>query len=254
MSDATTDCASLVERADPDRFRAAMAAPVAARRILFPLYAFNAEVARAPWVTAEPMIAEMRLQWWRDTLADIAAGRPVRRHEVVTPLAAILAPDEARILDELVAARSWDIYTDPFSDLPDLVRYLDHTSGHLTVVAARCLGVAHTAPLRDVGHAAGLANWFLAVPDWLARGRQPLPDPRPAAIAALAGDALDRLSRARRAPIPKAARPALLPAWQAGYVLRRAASDPEQVLAGSLRPSPARSQAMLIRQALTGRF
>ncbi|MCB1311397.1 MAG: squalene/phytoene synthase family protein, partial [Sedimentitalea sp.] len=61
-------CAGLVQRGDLERFMATMAAPVAARRVLFPLYAFNLEVARAPWVTQEPVIAEMRLQWWRDAL------------------------------------------------------------------------------------------------------------------------------------------------------------------------------------------
>ena len=60
MSDADiAACAALVARGDPPRFRAAMAAPVAMRRLLFPLYAFNLEVARAPWVTQEPMIALM---------------------------------------------------------------------------------------------------------------------------------------------------------------------------------------------------
>lgn len=57
-----TACAGLVERGDPDRFRAVMAVPVAARRILFPIFAFNIEVSRAPWVTQETVIAEMRLQ------------------------------------------------------------------------------------------------------------------------------------------------------------------------------------------------
>ena len=75
-------CAEIVKRGDPDRFLAAMAAPPDARRILFPLYAFNVEVARAPWVTAEPMIAEMRLQWWRDSVEGIYAGEP-RRHAVI---------------------------------------------------------------------------------------------------------------------------------------------------------------------------
>jgi phytoene/squalene synthetase len=67
-------CAALVERADPDRFAALMSAPVAVRRVCFPLYAFNIEVSRAPWVTKEPMIAEMRLQWWRDALEEIGEG------------------------------------------------------------------------------------------------------------------------------------------------------------------------------------
>ena len=84
-------CAQMVERADPDRFRALMATPVAARAKLFPIYAFNIEAARAPWVTQETMIAEMRLQWWRDALEEIRSGATVRRHEVVTPLAGLAA-------------------------------------------------------------------------------------------------------------------------------------------------------------------
>lgn len=79
-------CAKLVERGDPDRFLAVMAAPVAARAQLLPLYAFNLEVARAPWVTKEPMIAEMRLQWWRDVVAEASP----RAHEVVSPFHAVI--------------------------------------------------------------------------------------------------------------------------------------------------------------------
>ena len=67
-------CAALVERGDPERFAAVMAAPVGFRARLFPLYAFNLEVAKAPWVTKEPMIAEMRLQWWTDMLAGAGHG------------------------------------------------------------------------------------------------------------------------------------------------------------------------------------
>ena len=67
-------CAKLVERGDPLRFRAVMAAPSDLRPALFTLFAFNLEVARAPWVTKEAMIAEMRLQWWHDALGEIANG------------------------------------------------------------------------------------------------------------------------------------------------------------------------------------
>ena len=95
LSDDVNACAAIVQRGDPDRFMATMAAPVAARRVLFPLYAFNVEVARAPWVTEESMIAEMRLQWWRDAVEEVAKGGVVRRHEVVTPLAEVLAPEHA---------------------------------------------------------------------------------------------------------------------------------------------------------------
>lgn len=112
-------CAGLVERGDPDRFLATMAAPVPARRVLFPLYAFNIEVSRAPWLTEEPMIAEMRLQWWRDVLEEIRSGARVRSHEVATPLAEVLDAEAVAVLDRLVAARRWEVYRDPFEDQAD---------------------------------------------------------------------------------------------------------------------------------------
>ena len=124
-------CAAIIERADPLRFRASMAAPVAARRVLFPLYAFNIEVARAPWVTQETMIAEMRLQWWRDVCDEIAHRGVVRRHEVATPLALAISPEDAVLLDTLAAARRWDIYRDAFEDAAHFDAYIDQTAGHL---------------------------------------------------------------------------------------------------------------------------
>ena len=102
-------CANLVARADPERFSAAMAAPIAARAVLLPVYAASLEVARAPWLTQESMIAEMRLQWWRDVFEEIETGRP-RKHEVVDALVPVLGPKGAAALDAMVLARRWDIY------------------------------------------------------------------------------------------------------------------------------------------------
>ncbi|MDZ7709930.1 MAG: squalene/phytoene synthase family protein [Roseovarius sp.] len=206
-------CADIVRRADPARFQAAMAAPVAARRVLFAIYAFNVEVARAPWVTQEPMIAEMRLQWWVDALEDIRAGGVVRRHEVVTPLARVLDADGAGWLIDLIEARRWDIGRDPFADEGDFTRYIEATSGNLIRAAARALGPAEEAALMDAGFALGLANWFRAIPALEAAGRKPLPDGRPEAVRALAREGLRRLAKVRsgRGAVSRAAAPALLP-------------------------------------------
>lgn len=150
--------------------------PVETRKLLFPLYAFNVEVARAPWVTQETMIAEMRLQWWRDALEEIAKGGPVRRHEVTTPLARAIAPQDAELLDELVAARRWDIYKDPFEDAAHFERYIDQTAGHLMWVAARRLGATDEAVVRDAAYATGIAAWLCAIPNLEEAGRVPLLD------------------------------------------------------------------------------
>ncbi|WP_306116610.1 MULTISPECIES: squalene/phytoene synthase family protein [unclassified Roseovarius] len=249
-------CADLVRRADPDRFMAAMAAPVAARRVLFPIYAFNVEVARAPWVTQESMIAEMRLQWWRDALDEIRAGGKVRRHEVVTPLAEVLDADGAELLDQLVAARRWDIYRDPFEDAAHFHDYLDKTAGHLMLAAGRALGTPPEDVLRDAGFAQGLANWMRAIPALEQSGRIPLPDGRPEAVGALAAEGLRRLARARaaRSGVPRDVRPALLPAWQSGMILRRTRKVPARVAAGEVSPAPILSRAVLMARALSGRW
>ncbi len=251
-------CAALVERGDPDRFLSAMAAPVPARRVLFPLYAFNLEVARAPWVTAEPMIAEMRLQWWRDALAEIAGGGPVRRHEVATPLAEAIRPGDVPVLDALVAARRWDLGREGFADEAELAAHLDATAGGLMWVAARRLGAPEAAEpvVRDLAWGQGLAAWFQAVPALEAAGRRPLPDGRPGAVRALAGEGLRRIARARhsRTAIPGSAAPALLAAWLAKPLLKRAAADPGAVADGRLATSEFRRRAGLAFGAVTGRW
>lgn len=249
-------CAGLVRRGDPDRFRAAMAAPVAARRVLFPVYAFNVEVSRAPWMTQEPMIAEMRLQWWREALDEIATGGTVRRHEVVTPLAEVLDAEGAALLDALIVARQWDIYRDPFEDEAHLTGYLEKTGGNLMLAAARALGPVEPSVAIDAGYAAGVAGWLRAIPALENAGRVPLLDGRPEGIRALAEDGLSRLAaaRKRRGEVSAGARPALVAAWQAGGVLRRAAAQPRLVADGGLEPAPIRSALGLMARSMTGRW
>ena len=248
-------CAALVEKGDPWRFRGAMAAPVAARRVLFPLYAFNVEVARAPWVTQEPMIAEMRLQWWRDVCEEIAEGKQVRRHEVTTPLSAVLSAEDAPLLDRLVAARRWDIYRDPFEDETHFANYMDETAGALTWVAAKSLGAADEGVVRDAGFAIGIAAWLSAIPELEARGRIPLLDGTGDGVKRLAEEALARLAAARRQrrKVSRAARAALWHVGMADVVLRAAVQDPAMVGAGAL-PDPVTADRRLAFRALTGRW
>jgi phytoene/squalene synthetase len=241
-------CAKLVEQADEPRFRAAMAAPVAARRVLFPLYAFNVEVTRAPWVTQEPMIAEMRLQWWRDALEEIAAGK-ARKHEVVDALAQVLDKDACATLDKLIAARRWDCYKDAFEDDAHLNDYIDATSGGLIWTAARLLGAASEPVVRDFAYASGVAGLLRAVPELETRGRIPLIDGSHAGVKALAQSAMERWKRAKsaRKMVSKAAAPALVAGFQARPILQNAIKSPQSVAAGDLNTSPLRFTSVSLR-------
>jgi phytoene/squalene synthetase len=248
-------CAAMVERADPDRFRVAMAAPPAAREILFPLYAFNLEVARAPWVTKEPMLAEMRLQWWRDVVENAALGQRPLAHEVAGPLGALL--NRKRLdpapLDALIEARRRDIDAEPFAP-EDLRPYLEGTAGNLLWAGATALGEPETSrpATMQAGFAAGLANWLQALPELASRNRG-LQDDSPAAIRRLAEDALTALGEAKATRFGPGI-PALRAAYLAAPVLRTAARDPEAATQGRLAPPEGRKRLRLLTKTLLGRW
>ncbi|MBA3910451.1 MAG: phytoene synthase [Rhodobacter sp.] len=247
-------CAALVERGDPDRFLAVLAAPMHVREQLFPLYAFNLEVARAPWVTEEPLIAEMRLQWWRDVVENAASGA-ARAHEVAGPLHELIRDFglPVAVLDKLIAARRWDIHREPHADRAALEAYLDDTGAGLMWLAARALGApdAAEAPIRAYGWAAAAAAYLRAAPALQARGRQPLPDGMDA--RALAGEGLARLAGARagRRAVPKPIAPALLAGWQAEPILRQVHSGPHAKAEGL---SEFHRRGRLLWQGFTGRW
>ena len=86
---AADDLDQAVRRADPDRWLASrFIADPGARADVIAVYAFDHELARAGVVASQPLIAEIRLTWWREALDEIFAGRTVRAHPVAQALAA----------------------------------------------------------------------------------------------------------------------------------------------------------------------
>lgn len=253
-------CAELVEKGDPERFAATMAAPQAARSLLWPLYALNLELARAPRAAREPVVAEMRLQWWIDTLAELGSGGVRRGQATAEALAPILGrhPALMPLLSGIGEARRRDCWPDPFETQADLEAYLDATSGNLMWSAALALGAPADAEtvVRDFAWGAGLAQWFRAVPDLLALGQAPLMDDNPHALARLAREGRARIVRARaqRRRIPATAHPALWTGVTADQVLRRAERDPARIMAGTLSPSEFRRRGALLWRAVAGGF
>lgn len=243
-------CADLVARADPDRFAALMAAPVTARAKLLPLFAMNIEVSRAPWASKEPMICEMRLQWWRDIV-----DAPLRRaHEIAGPVQDLIQSADLPIpvLDRMISARIWDIYTDPFADQAALIQYLRDTSGGLMWLSALALGAdpAQEPLYQNAGLAMGIANYLRAVPQLEQRGRRPLIDGRPSAVAELAQFGLDQLPRGGFG----AAWPAVLPAAHARAYLAQVVRNPQIVARDAMALAPFFQTWSRLRTALTHRI
>lgn len=251
------ELAQKVEAGDPVRFLATMAAAPAARAQLWPIYALNLELARAPWASAEPMVAEMRLQWWVDALEALAEGQRVAG---IAPELADLAECglDCRLLAAAAEARRWDCWSEPFEDQAAFDAHLDATSGHLMWAAAKLLGAPESSEpvVRDLAWGAGLAGWLTAVPVLEARGRYPLVDGRPAAVAELAQRGLARVTAARAARhlVPKAAAPALFAGWQARGLLTQAARFPALVAEGGLQLSEFSRRVTLLQLAFFARW
>lgn len=251
-------CRALVEAGDPDRALVTAGAPEAAQAKLWPLWAFNLEVARAPWASAVPLVAEMRVQFWADAVDRLAEGRVPVGHPVLAPLAEAVTGGPVAPLAALVAARRRDVWREAFADAGTLGEYLDATAGGLMWQAARMLGAPQMAEpvVRDLGWGAGLAAWLRAAPNLRARGYPPFPEDSPDAIAALARAGLARIARARaaRAAVPAVAFPALATGWQAAAILRLAAGDPRRVAQGRLQQSEFARRGGLAWAALSGRW
>ena len=213
--------AALVRRHDRDRFQTALFAPAGRREALFALYAFNYEIARVRETVSEPVLGQIRLQWWRESIAAAFEDGPVRGHIVVEPLtAAIRTHGLTRAhFDRLIDAREGDLDEAPLVSLADLESYAEATSARLVYLALESLGVRDPAAKRaafHIGIAYALAGLLRAIP-YRARIGRPLV---PAEIAVTASRHLAS-ARAQRRAITRSALPALLPAILAERSLTR---------------------------------
>lgn len=159
-------CARMVRDADRERWLCALFAPDRVRPAMLALLAFNLEVARARDAVREPHMALIRLQWWREALAEIAGGGPVRRHPIVRAIAD--AKLDPTLLGKLVDARERDLDDTPFADLGELEAYAAATSGDLAVAAGG-------EGCRDIGTGYALAGALIALPYYSRQRRNVLP-------------------------------------------------------------------------------
>jgi len=153
-------CQNLVERFDPDRYLCSLLVPSALRADLMALYAFNVEIAGIRESVSEPLIGQMRLQWWQDIMDRIFEGTPPA-HQVATALSQTINRYdlERSVFDDLLGARAADFDDTPFATLAELETYAEKTSATLTGLALRVSGQSEPR-VHDVGRHVGIA-WAL---------------------------------------------------------------------------------------------
>jgi phytoene/squalene synthetase len=258
-------CLAQIRRYDRDRTLTVLAAPQQAAADLAVLYAFNLEIALVRDSVTEPMLGRIRLQWWREALAELYEGRP-RHHVVLESLAALHARTPLRRVhfERLIDARETEFDDIIPADLAALETYADATSGDLIRLAAEAAGIDPAsgdvaALIRHVGIGVGLTGIARATL-YLARRRQTLlPQSllqehavsldllyelkaQPglnAAVGALAAAARSHLAAAKRLHAPKP----LLPALRIGtlaraHLARLAGHNHDLFDPRSIEPSP----------------
>ena len=178
MTDLEQSIAQTVRRADPDRYFSALFAPAAVRPHLMTLYAFNHEVARVAETVRQPMMGEIRLEWWRETLESARSGVP-RNHGVARALAELFAARAVRfeLFGAILDARVFDSSTEPFADWNAAESYCDATSGNLMRLAVGILGGGgETDQLaREAGIAYAITGFIRALPFHATRHKVYLP-------------------------------------------------------------------------------
>ncbi len=230
-------CGDMVHRLDRDRMMCTTLAPEGERAALLALLAFNLEIATIPEAVSEPLLGEIRLQWWRETLGSLYEGGAVE-HPVAIGLAATIQKYRISrpLFEEFLDARAFDLSPDAPASMKELEQYAKGTAGALNELMGEILGIANL-PLDDQGEArravrhAGVA-WALsgllgAVAFHSRLGRSYLPTDlkESGRIAAVAGVAHGYIKQARcvHKKMPQSLLPILLPVTLAEYRLKRLA-------------------------------
>ncbi len=179
LTDDLSYCSDQLRRLDHDRYLITLLAPERTRPFVLALYAFNLEIARTAENVSEPMLGQIRLQWWREAVEGIYSGTP-RRHAVIQPLnEAIRTLELPRAhFDSLIDARESDLESEPFADRDQFFQYTEITGGLIEELAIRTVApdeaVAWSAA-RQVGQAWAIIGIMRAIPFMAEQGRAMLP-------------------------------------------------------------------------------
>lgn len=213
-------------------------APANRQAVQLALLAFNLEIATIPELASEPLLGEIRLQWWRDTIAHIFSGTGVD-HPVARGLAHGVNTHglDRSLFDEYLDARSFDLRREPPASLEALEGHAAGTAGALNELLANALGLGDIAPepqaviraaVRHSGIAWALSGLLVSTAFHTRQGRSYLPadldeDDKREAVAGAARRHIVQARTARKM-MPKSMLPVMLPTYIAEQRLKSGAS------------------------------
>jgi phytoene synthase len=226
-------CRRQVTLGDDDFFLSLNYAPNGDLARVAALFAFQIELRRIPSLVSEPPLGEVRLQWWREAVDEVVAGKAVRAHPVVRSLAATGAINAGSrdVAERRIDGRARALYEPRFSTLEGAREFLRGAEAPLVALALGDSASISNDATSNLGEAYALARFAPMIAPHLAS------EAATAAMRLLQEEAANLSLSAS-----EAGRVAFL-ALTRGYAARTDG-----------RPWPLVKRISIFRAALTGRF
>lgn len=110
--------------------------PASVQKCTYVLYSFFAELDGLAAQVSEPMLGEIRCQWWRDVITQKQAQSPLA--EALLEAIALHNWPEQSLLD-LIDAKIFDLYADPMQNTASFEAYAGHTYSTLIQLTATAI-------------------------------------------------------------------------------------------------------------------
>lgn len=176
---------SRLRRRDYASYLSVRLSPEIVRPGLFWLYGFFHEVGQIPFKVDEPLLGEIRLQWWRDAFLKLERGDRVG-HPVADGLGPLLVEGGEALrleLNAVVDSFQADVQKSPMPDMATFFQTLDKRYGGilraaLTISELSGGTATNTQTIitaSEAGMAIGAVTLFAQLPLYLQKGLSPLP-------------------------------------------------------------------------------
>lgn len=128
--------------------------PTNIQKSIYVLYSFFAELDGLASQVSEPMLGEIRCQWWRDVITDKQAQSPLAE-ALLEAMAKHTWPEQALL--DLIDAKIFDLYADPMDNKASFEAYAGHTYSTLLQLTAQAIDPMAAKQFADVSGHLGVA-------------------------------------------------------------------------------------------------
>ncbi|WP_273758746.1 phytoene/squalene synthase family protein [Bartonella sp. AU55XJBT] len=157
-------CLDILRTIDRDRYISVLFAPKKKRKALAALYAFNAEISRIRESVHDPLIGEIRLRWWYDSIAhgemQMSRSNPILS-DLLTAMTLFNLPKTAFL--RYCDAQILDLYHTPLETLHDLEHYCRETASIILQLSCQILDPDTAQDFTDIYEQGGMAQGLSGV-------------------------------------------------------------------------------------------